>query len=151
MKWSKFRGGERAKSYELLVDLFFELVGQNQVHFHCLIAEFGKFSHGAFEGGDPESSVNRMYFQLLVHRICRFYAGKCYIFVYPDDGNDSKDLQKFHGQINLAAKYKYGMSHRIVRIEQVDSASCNLIQMVPTRIGVVRFEMSPKARIRWPC
>src|ERR1700722_9689591 len=57
MKWAKFRGGERTSAYEGVVDFFFSLIEQNQKNFHRIIAEFGKFSHGAFEGGTPESSV----------------------------------------------------------------------------------------------
>ena len=135
MKWAKFRGGERTAAYEGIVDLFFSLIGQNQIHFHCIVAEFGKFSHGAFEGGSPESSVNRMYYQLLVHRVCRYYAPKCYIWVYPDQGNDSRDLLKYSGAINLAANKKYRVEHRLVSIEQSDSARCNVLQMVDVIIG----------------
>lgn len=77
MKWSTFRGGERTQAYEAVIDLFFSLIDINQLHFHAIVAGVGKFSHGAFEGGNPEASVNHMYFH-------------CYIFVYPDTGNDSR-------------------------------------------------------------
>jgi hypothetical protein len=135
MKWAKFRGGERTKAYEGVVDLFFSLIEQNQVHFHCIIAEFGEFSHGAFEGESPESSVNRMYYQLLVHRICRYYAPKCFIWAYPDQGNDSRELLGRSGAINLAANKRYRVQHKLVSIEQSDSARCNLLQMVDVIIG----------------
>jgi Protein of unknown function (DUF3800) len=135
MKWAKFRGGERSRAYEGIVDLFFSLIEQNQIHFHCIIAEFGAFSHGAFEGASPESSVSRMYYQLLVHRVCRYYAKKCYIWVYPDQGNDSRDLLGYGGMINLAANKKYRVEHRLVSIEQSNSARCNLLQMVDIIIG----------------
>ena len=85
--------------------------------------------------GDPESSVNRIYFQLLVHRVCRNYAKKCYIFAYPDQGKDSGNLRKFHGHINLTAQRRYGVEHRLAEIEQADSSRCNLIQMVDIIIG----------------
>jgi hypothetical protein len=135
VKWAKFRGGERTRAYEGIVDLFFSLIEQNQVHFHCIIAEFGEFSHGAFEGESPESSVNRMYYQLLVYRVCRYYAPKCYIWVYPDQGNDSRELLSRSGAINLAANKTYRVEHRLVSIEQSDSARCNVLQMVDVIIG----------------
>lgn len=148
MKWAKFRGGERTKAYEAIVDLFFSLVEQNHMHFHCIVAEFGKFSHGAFRGGGPDSSVNRMYFQLLVHRVCRYYSSKCNIYVYPDHGSDSKELQEFHGAINLAAYNRYRVPHRLVTIEQTDSSICNVIQMVDVIIGGIahmrNFLSAPK-------
>jgi hypothetical protein len=135
MKWAKFRGGGKTKAYQAIVDLFFSLLDVNQIHFHGLIAEFGQFSHGAFEGKSSESSVNRMYFQLLVHRVCRNYAKKCWIFVYPDQGNDGKDLCRFHGHINAAAQKRYRVEHKLVSIQQIDSSECNLIQMVDIIIG----------------
>jgi len=142
MKWSKFRGGERTKAYKAVVYLFYSLIAQNQIHFHCIVAEFGKFSHGAFEGGDPETSVNRMYYQLLVHRVCRFYARQCYIFVYPDQGNDSRDIERFHCQINLVANKKYQVPHRLTRIEQVDSSQCEIIQMVDVIVGGIAHKQN---------
>ena len=135
MKWSKFRGGERTQAYEAVIDLFYSLIDINQLHFHAIVAEFGKFSHGAFEGGNPEASVNRMYFQLLAHAVCKYYSSKCYIFVYPDKGNDSRDLHKFHGEINRLANQRYGVGHKLARIEQADSEKCNVLQMVDIIIG----------------
>ena len=76
-----------------------------------------------------------MYFQLLVHRFCRFYAKHCYLFVYPDQGNDSRYIDSFRGQINLAANKEYRVPHRLVRIEQVDPPRCELIQMVDNIVG----------------
>ena len=86
MKWSKFRGGYRGIAYFALVDLFFQLISEGKIHFHCIVAKFGEFSHKSFGGSGPESSVNKLYFQLLVHKICKQYAKDCYIYVYPDRG-----------------------------------------------------------------
>ena len=72
----------------------------------------------------------------LVHRVCRFYARRCYIFGYPDQGNDSRDIERFHGQINLMAHKKYRVPHRLTRIEQVDSSQCEIMQMVDI-IGIM--------------
>jgi hypothetical protein len=150
MKWSKFRGGERTKADKAVVDLFYSLLDLKEVHFHCIVAEFGRFNHGAFEGGDSETSVNRMYYQLLVHRVCRFYARRCYIFVYPDQGNDSRDIERFHGQINLAANKRYRVPHRLARIEQTDSSRCEVMQMVDVIVGGIahrrNFPPSSEAR-----
>jgi len=148
MKWSKFRGGGRSSAYKAIINLFFSLTEQNQAHFHCLIAEFGKFTHRAFDGGDSESSVNKMYAQLLIHRICRYYASKCYIHVYPDKGGDSKDLIDYHGWINDSANKRYGGGHKLATIEPADSEKCNVLQMVDIIIGGIAHSCNtPKGAI----
>ena len=82
--------------------------------------------------GPPYS---RMYYQLLVHRVCRFYSSKCYIWVYPDQGHDSRDLLRHVGTINKAANKTYRLEHRLVSIEQTDSSRCNVLQMVDVILG----------------
>lgn len=138
-KWSKFRGGERTSGYKAVIDLFYSLLDINQIHFHCMIAEFGKFSHKAFPSGGPETSVNKMYSQIIIHRICRIYAKRCYIFVYPDKGNDSRDLPRFQGWINWAAHDRYGVEHRLCLIEPTNSEKCDILQMVDVIIGGIAY------------
>jgi hypothetical protein len=135
MKWSEYRGGHRRKTYEAAVDMFFSLIESNEAHFHCMVANFAKFSHKSFEGGTPESSVNRMYYQLLVHRVCKAYARKCYIFCYPDKGVDGSELAEYLGAINFQANQRYKTQHKLALVEQRDSKLCNLTQMVDVIIG----------------
>lgn len=146
MKWADYRGGERTAAYEGLVRLFFSLIAQNQIHFHALIAEFGAFSHKAFEGGTPEKSVNRMYYQLLTHRLCKQYGSRCELFIYPDYGNDSADLARFHGHINHAANLRYGVPHSIVTIEPRDSSQCNVLQMADVLLGGIAYVCNARNR-----
>ena len=139
IKWASYKGGGRKIAYKGIIDLFYSLIQQDQIHFHCIIAEFGKFQHKAFSGGSPETSANRMYYQLLVHRVLRFYSRKAWIYIYPDMGGDCKDLEKFHGSMMNKAHIRYRVPHRLVCIEARDSELCNVVQMVDLIAGGIAY------------
>lgn len=135
MKWSKFTGGGRTAAYEALVDFLFLLVEQKQAAFHCIISHFAEFSHRAHEG-TPDTSVNRMYFQLGLHRLCQQYGKSCAIHIYPDNGNDSKDLPGFRGVLCAQAYKRYKTRPNCVkRIASRDSEDEAIIQMVDIVVG----------------
>lgn len=137
MKWSEYRGGAREKAYKDVVDLFYLLLEKRQIAFHALIAEFGEFSHRR-GGGNADKSVNKMYFQLALHRICRYYGKRCHIHIYPDNGADSADLPKFMNGINIHAARKFGCERGCIRsIQQQDSRNHNVMQMVDVIIGAI--------------
>ena len=148
MKWSKYKGGQRTPADRAPIDLLFSRATLGQPHFHCLIAEFGEFSHKGFEGGRPEISANRMYSPLLIHRGCRFYACKCDIYVYPDKRDGSADLERLWW-LNYKASFDYSVPQSIRRIEKADLASCNLMQVVDVVIGDIAYA-SRSTPTSWP-
>lgn len=157
MKWSKYRGGHRRVGYEAVVDLLFKLVAENSAHFHVFISEFSAFSHkdDLVPDGSPEKSVNKMYFQLCVHRLCKFYGQKCEIHVFPDKGNDSDELPAFREVICARGYNKYSTKPNCLRqILPLDSESHEIIQMVDVVTGAIaahrnsRQLSSPKAELR---
>jgi hypothetical protein len=138
MKWSKYRGGRRQAAYEGLVDLFYLLTKEKMAAFHCIIAEFGAFAHKSYEGGTPESSVSRMYFQLCLHRLCQFYGPSLAIEVFPDNGNDSRELPSFRGAICAQAYNRYSTRPNCLRsIQPQDSELHNALQMADVIVGAI--------------
>lgn len=146
MKWSKYRGGARAKAHKAIVDLFFDLISAKKIHFHVLIAHFAKFDHKYNDGDDHNTSANRMLFQLLLHRVCRFYGRKCLVHVYPDKGNDSADLPGLREVLCAMAYNAYGTIPNCVRsIEPQHSHDHNILQMVDIVIGGIAAKLNARA------
>lgn len=135
MKWSEYRGGSRRAGYEAAVDLLFLLVEQNLAHFHCIISNFAAFNHRQHQG-TPEVSVNRMYFQLGLHRLGQFYGKQCAIHIYPDYGNDSRELPNFRGVMCAYAYRTYGARPNCIRqVKAKDSSAEPILQMVDVVVG----------------
>lgn len=72
-----------------------------------IVVKFDGYDHKAVAGEGRETSVNRMYYQLLLHRLAQFYGGKRAIHVRLDAGNDSKEICKMRNQVCADAFKKY--------------------------------------------
>lgn len=70
--WSAYRGGKRREGYENLVKYAFQLINERKAALHIIIAKFDGFDHKAKEGENKDTSVNKMYFQMLLHRVARY-------------------------------------------------------------------------------
>ncbi len=68
-----------------------------QAALHIIIAKFKGYPHKAKPGDTKDTSVNRMYYQLLLHRVARFYGPHCAIRVRLNSGADCKDICTLRG------------------------------------------------------
>jgi hypothetical protein len=150
MKWTKYKGGGRRAAYESLVDLAFLLIKEKQAAFHTIICHFDSFDHKREEAdASRETSVNRMYYQLVVHRICRYYGKKCAIHVYPDHGNDSADLPTFRTRMCASAYKKHSTKPNCVRdIQPQRSEAHGILQMVDVLIGAIAAKRNGRVLVR---
>lgn len=139
MGWSDYRGGARKEAYHAVASLLFELVRTKQATFFVLIAPFKGYVHKpSKKKQDNMTSVNRLYFQLLLHRVVPRIGKHHEIFVFPDKGNDSRDLVRFrHSLCKLAMKRKGARFNSVPYIQALDSHQCEPIQMVDIVIGAI--------------
>ena len=134
--WSDYRGGNKREAYEKLVDFAFELIVAKHAALHIIIAKFKGYSHKAREGENRDTSINRMYYQLCLHRPARFYGKKRAIHIRFDAGNDSADICNMRNQLCADAYRKYKTLPNCVRsIEPVDSKKVGIVQMVDVILG----------------
>lgn len=136
--WSEYRGGDRKDAYYDLVRLAFELVKNRQAALHVIIAKFKGYPHKAKPGDTKDTSVNRMYYQLLLHRVARFYGPHCAIRVKLDSGDDCKDVCKLRGALCADAYKTYRTRPNCIRdIEPVCSSKSNIVQMTDVVLGAI--------------
>lgn len=142
MKWTKYKGGERRAAYEGLVDLAFLLVKEKQAALHVIVVHFASFKHA--EGRD--TSVNRMYYQLAVHRLCNFYGKSCAMHIYPDIGDDSADLLGFRNHMCASGFSKYGTKPNCIRaIKPQCSKAHGVMQMADVLVGAMAAKLNGRA------
>jgi hypothetical protein len=134
--WASYRGGEKRAAYEALVKYGFELVNRRHAALHIIIARFEGYNHKAVKGENKDTSVNRMYYQLCLHRLAKFYGSSRAIHVRLDSGNDSKDICAMRNQLCADAYKKVGAKPNCIRtIEPVKSHNVGLVQMADVIIG----------------
>ena len=136
--WSGYRGGAKRQAYEDLVRYAFQLINKRHAAFHVIIANFGAYNHKAVPGENKDTSINRMYFQLLLRRVAKFYGRKRALHVRLDSGNDSADICAMRNQLCAAAYRQYDARPNCVRsIEPVNSKNVGLIQMADVLVGAI--------------
>lgn len=141
--WSGYRGGERREAYEGLVDYAFELLREKQAHLHVIIAKFDGYNHKAKKGENKDTSVNRMYYQLCLHRIARLYGKKAAIHIHLDAGNDSADICAMRNQLCADAYRKFTTRPNCVRtIQSVASHKSGLVQMADVIVGGIAAKVN---------
>lgn len=139
--WSKYRGGHRKESaYQELVDYGFQLTREQKAALHVIIAPFSDYDHKRNAGDNRDTSVNRMYYQLCLHRLARFYGHARAIHVRLDEGNDCEDICNMRPQLCADAfrtfrKEPKCRANSIRSISSMDSKSSSIIQMADVLIG----------------
>jgi hypothetical protein len=141
--WADYRGGRKREAYEALVKYGFDLVNKRNAALHIIHAKFAGYNHRAKAGEDKETSVNRMYYQLCLHRLARFYGKSRAIHVRLDAGNDSKDVCAMRNQLCADAYRTLGARPNCIRsIEPVDSGNAGIVQMADVILGAVAAKMN---------
>ena len=129
--WSDYRGGAKRDAYEKLVKYGFSLINQRRAALHIIVAKFDGYDHKARSGEGRETSVNRMYYQLLLHRLAQYYGQSRAIHVRLDRGNDSKDICQMRNQVCADAYRKYNTRPNSIRsIEPVQSHHSGIVQLL---------------------
>lgn len=136
--WSEYRGGRKRAAYEALIQYGFDLINKRKAALHIIVAQFQGYNHRKNVGDSKDTSINRMYFQLFLHRVTRFYGAKRAIHIRLDAGNDCKDICNMRNQLCAKAYTTYSTQPNCVRsIEPVNSAHVGLVQLVDVIIGAV--------------
>ena len=85
-----------------------------------------------------DGTVNRLYYQLFLHSLCKVHGGRSRIIAYPDMGTDSAEVIGFRNQICAAAYRKYStLPNCLVDIRPRNSASSSVMQATDIVIGAI--------------
>lgn len=133
--WADYNGRYK-DAYEALIDYAFGLVEKGHAHLHIIIAKFKGYKHKSKPGENRDTSINRMYFQLALHRPCRLYGHTRAIHLRLDHGNDSADMCEMRNQLCAKAFEEYQTKPNCVRsIETIASHQSGIIQMADVILG----------------
>ena len=136
--WSDYRGGARRQAYEGLISYAFDLVNKRHAALHVVISPFKDYNHKARQGETRDTSINRMYYQICLHRLGAFYGKSRGIHVRLDTGADSLDICRMRPQLCADAFKKHKARPNCFRsIEPVKSENVGIIQMADVIVGAI--------------
>lgn len=146
--WSAYRGGPRKAAYERLVQYGFDLINKRKAALHVIVTPFKGYNHKARQGETRDTSINRMYWQLCLHRLAAFYGQRRLIHIRLDAGNDSSDICKMRNELCAAAfkhpKYK-ARPNCIRSIEPINSENSGIVQLADVIIGGIAAKQNQVA------
>lgn len=141
--WKEYRGGQRRPAYEELVKYSFRLVAERKAALHIIHADFKKFDHKHKQASGKDTSINKLYWQLCLHRLARLYGKQCAIHIRLDMGNDCADICAMRNQLCAAAYKKLQTMPNCIRsIEPMDSSKSGLIQMADVVMGGIASSLN---------
>ena len=140
LKWSSFRR-HQIKIYDEIVDLFFELLYRQCIHYHVLIFDTHKIDRRNYDNVSKDGVLNRMYYQIFLHRCLRFYGRKCKIWLYPDRSHSLIELPTFRNILNAEANRRK-FCHQdgpVQQLELIDSSESHVMQVNDVIVGAIGF------------
>lgn len=136
--WSAYRGGHKQAAYESLIRYGFDLINKRKAALHIIAANFSAYNHKSTPGDNKDTSINRMYFQLFLHRVAKFYGQSRQIHIRLDAGNDCRDICSMRNELCAAAYNRYQTRPNCIRsIEPVDSKNVGLVQLSDVVLGAI--------------
>jgi len=143
MKWNKTKKGTRDK-YQEMVHFIFHLIANGHLKFHCLLVDFQRFDHELREDGNPQESLKRMYYQLILHRLCKKHLD-CNLYAFPDKARELKGLEELKKGLNSDCRRKYKIDRDCVRaIEFRDSKKEIMLQLNDIILGGVCYQKNKR-------
>ncbi len=136
--WADYRGGDRRAAYEALVRFAFQLVERKHAALHVIIPKFKGYRHKGKPGENRDTSVSRMYYQLCLHRVARYYGQSRAIQIRLDAGNDCRDVCNMRNELCADAFKRYDTKPNCVRsITPVCSSKSGIVQMADVIMGAI--------------
>ncbi|MBY3026501.1 DUF3800 domain-containing protein [Rhizobium leguminosarum] len=91
VKWknAKYRGGMVHEGY---IRLLFELVDAGRLHFHIRFSRMDEYDHKLSGPRRKIDTVSKAFYQLLLHRPLAYYGRSADLYIYPDDGDCTRQL-----------------------------------------------------------
>lgn len=117
------------------------MIYKGHLEFHCLIVDFQRFDHGLREDGGKGESLKRMYYQLILHRLCRYYGADHFCYALVDKANELTGLDDMKKGLNSECQKRYNHSgHQLRQIEFRDSKTEPMLQLNDLVLGAVCYQ-----------
>ena len=141
--WKDYRGGAKQRAYEELCQMGFDLINSKKAALHVMAADFRQFDHKREEGQTRDTSINKLYWQLCLHRLAKFYGKHRAIHIRLDAGDDCSNICKMRNELSAAAFKKFSAQPNCIRsIEPMGSEKSGLIQLSDVLLGGIASQLN---------
>lgn len=135
-KWNFTRKSTLPKHVPL-VRWAFELIRKRELLFHCLLVDFQRFDHDLRADGGKAESLKRMYYQLILHRLCKKHGRDYDLYAYVDQAKELKGLELMKRGLNSESNKRYKCVDALKAIEMRVSDTEPLLQINDMILGAI--------------
>lgn len=141
--WKDYRGGAKRKAYEELCRFGFGMINEKEAALHIMAADFRAFDHNQEDGQTRDTGINKLYWQLCLHRLARFYGKERAIHIRLDAGDDCGNICEMRNQLCAEAYRKFSARPNCIRsIEPMGSEKSGLIQLSDVLLGGIASQLN---------
>jgi hypothetical protein len=141
--WKEYRGGAKQKAYEELCEFGFDLIKSKKAALHVMASDFRQFDHKREKDQTRDTSINKLYWQLCLHRLAKFYGKQRAIHIRLDAGDDCSNICDMRNQLSAAAFKKFSTRPNCIRsIEPMNSEKSSLIQLSDVLLGGIASQLN---------
>jgi hypothetical protein len=135
VKWATVKK-RRTDVHKAYVNYLFTLVENKQAHLHIRFSPFKEYDHKASGPRRETDTVSKAYYQLLLHRVGRYYGGKHDVLVRPDNGDCTSYLRSMRDSLNGDIHGRFGGQRvTVVDVECRPSHVEPFLQLLDVTLG----------------
>lgn len=137
LKWTKV-SNQKFAEYKSLVDLIFEHVSAQQLHFKSVVFDTHQIDY-AHHKGNKELGFYKFYYQFLLHKFGPYATADDHrLYVFLDQRDTKYKLKVLCSVLNAGIRKKFGRTVDVVKqVEARDSKKTNLLQMADVIMGAI--------------
>ena len=137
LNWTKI-SDKKLEEYKALLDYFFAMNNTNAIQFHAIIFDSHQWDHRAYNEGDSDIGISKLYYQLILHKFIGICGGSGSLYVRVDHRNSSTPLENLRRMLNASASKKWDMNSKPVKqLVSENSKKCDLLQLNDVILGAV--------------
>ena len=126
--------------YRDVVDLCFNRMRTDALHFNALVYETKQANHSRFNSGVPDIGFNKLIYQLLLHKVGLRYGEHHPIHVFVDQRTTSQAPERLAVMLNAALARDHAIdTSPFKRITFADSKKLRLIQTTDLLTGAIAY------------
>lgn len=135
LKWSRV-SDDKETEYRALVDSAFNLLENKHAKFHMICFDTHQADHKKYNSGDADVGLNKLYYQLLLHRVVKTFGKLGDIHIRLDKRISTTPLGDLRSMLNSTASRDHGLRNNPVKIVEAESSkTCDILQVNDVLLG----------------
>ena len=110
----------------------------NYMHFNSIVFDSHQWNHNKYNGGNGDTGLSKLYYQLLLHKFVKIYGNKGSLYVRLDHRNSQTPLEDIRRMLNATAARDHNIvTNPVKQLVSEDSKKCDLLQLNDIILGAV--------------